>query len=127
LLITALGYDDECRYLNLRLRMEQQRLFTWSETSGLLDLDARNHDKILNSNVFSLHRQTLLDMLVQIRCLFDEFTSHQRRHENLKPVQDVDNLLSAPDVDAKQANFPISERKRDFIRNAMNSLRAKSQ
>lgn len=127
MLITALGYDDECRYLNLRLRMEQQRLFTWSETSGLLDLDARNHDRILNSNVFSLHRQTVLDMLVQIRCLFDEFTSHQRRHENLKPVQDVDNLLSAPDVDAKQANFPISERKRDFIRNAMNSLRAKSQ
>ncbi|KAG5922102.1 hypothetical protein E4U42_005601 [Claviceps africana] len=127
LLITALGYDDECKYLNLRLRMEQQRLFMWGETSGLLDLDEENHDKILNSNIFSLNRQTVLDMLVQIRCLFDEFTSHQRRHGNLKAVQDVDNSLAAPDMDAKQANFPISERKRDFIRNAMNSLKAKSQ
>ncbi|KAG6009904.1 hypothetical protein E4U21_001006 [Claviceps maximensis] len=127
LLITALGYQDECRYLNLRLRMEQQRLFIWSETSGLLDLDDRKHDKILNSNIFSLHRQTVLDMLVQIRCLFDEFTSHQRRHANLKPIHDVDNLLSAPDMDAKQANFPMSEKKRDFIRNAMNGLRAKSK
>ncbi|QPH12770.1 hypothetical protein C2857_005062 [Epichloe festucae Fl1] len=127
LLITALGYDDECKYLNLRLRMEQHRLFTWSETSGLLDLEVKNHDKIHNSKVFGLHRQAVLDMLVQIRCLFDDFTSHQRRHNNLRPVRDDENMLSLPGKDAKQANFPISERKRDFIKNAMNSLRATSQ
>ncbi|KAK2589979.1 hypothetical protein QQS21_012344 [Conoideocrella luteorostrata] len=126
LLITAMGYDDECKYLNLRLRMEQQRLFAWSEASGLLDLDAKNHEKVLNSNVFNLHRQTVLDMLVQIQCLIDEFTSHQRRHNNLMTVRDDDNLLSAPEKDAKQANFPLSERKRDFIKNAMNSLKVKS-
>ncbi|OAA38607.1 hypothetical protein NOR_06635 [Metarhizium rileyi] len=127
LLITALGYDDECKYLNLRLRMEQQRLFAWSETSGLLDLESKNHDKILNSNIFNLHRQTVLDVLVQIQCLFDEFTSHQRKHNNLKTDQDEDNLLGAPDKDAKQANFPMSDRKRDFIKNAMNALKSKSQ
>lgn len=121
-----MGYDDECKYLNLRLRMEQQRLFAWSETSGLLDLDAKNHDKILNSNIFNLHRQTVLDMLVQIQCLFDEFTNHQRRHDNLKTVRDDDNILGAPEKDSKQANFPMSERKRDFIKNAMASLKAKS-
>ena len=106
--------------------MEQQRLYAWSETSGLLDLDAKNQDKILNSNIFNLHRQTVLDLLVQVQCLFNEFTEYQRRHENLKPVQDEDDILSSPEKDAKQANFPITERKRDFIKRAMVGLKAKS-
>ncbi|UNI21338.1 hypothetical protein JDV02_007337 [Purpureocillium takamizusanense] len=127
LLVTALGYDEECKYLNLRLRMEQQRLFAWSETSGLLDLDANNHDKILDSNIFNLHRQTVLDLLVQVQCLFDEFTAHQRRHNNLKPVRDDDNVLAAPDKDARQASFPMSPRKRDFIKKAMAGLKLKSE
>ncbi|RDA91918.1 hypothetical protein CP533_1288 [Ophiocordyceps camponoti-saundersi (nom. inval.)] len=114
-------------YLNLRLRMEQQRLFAWSETSGLLDLDANNQDRILNSNLFSLHRQTILDLLVQVRCLFDDFTAYQRRHNNLSLERDDDDLLAAPDRDARHANFPMSDRKRDFIRKAMERLRTKSQ
>lgn len=106
--------------------MEQQRLYAWSETSGLLDLDAKNQDKILNSNIFNLHRQTVLDLLVQVQCLFNEFTEYQRRHENLKPVQDDEDILASPERDAKLANFPITERKRDFIKRAMVGLRAKS-
>lgn len=107
--------------------MEQQRLFAWSETSGLLDLDAKNHEKILDSNIFNLHRQTVLDMLVQVQCLFDEFTKHQRKHSNLKTVKDDDNLLGEPEKDAKEANFPMTERKRNFIKNAMANLKSKSQ
>ncbi|RSM06301.1 hypothetical protein CEP52_005726 [Fusarium oligoseptatum] len=126
LLVTALGYEDDCKYLNLRLRMEQQRLFAWSETSGLLDLDAKNQDKILNSNVFNLHRQTVLDLLVQIRCLFDEFTEYQRKHNNLCNVEDHDGILGAPEKDAKLANYPMTERKRDFIKKAMLGLKTKS-
>ncbi|RMJ13825.1 hypothetical protein CDV36_006492 [Fusarium kuroshium] len=126
LLVTALGYEDDCKYLNLRLRMEQQRLFAWSETSGLLDLDAKNQDKILNSNVFNLHRQTVLDLLVQIRCLFDEFTEYQRKHNNLCNVEDRDGILGAPEKDAKLANYPMTERKRDFIKKAMLGLKTKS-
>ncbi|KAM6526551.1 hypothetical protein FSOLCH5_002648 [Fusarium solani] len=126
LLVTALGYEDDCKYLNLRLRMEQQRLFVWSETSGLLDLDAKNQDKILNSNVFNLHRQTVLDLLVQIRCLFDEFTEYQRKHNNLCTVEDHDGILGAPEKDAKLANYPMTERKRDFIKKAMLGLKTKS-
>jgi hypothetical protein len=126
LLVTALGYEDECKYLNLRLRMEQQRLFAWSETSGLLDLDASSPDKVINSDVFNMHRQTVLDLLVQIKCLFDEFTTYQRKYNRLKAVEDEDGMLGAPERDAKQANFPISKRKTDFIRKAMAGLRSKS-
>lgn len=105
--------------------MEQQRLYAWSETSGLLDLDEKNQDKVLNSNIFNLHRQTVLDLLVQVQCLFEEFTKHQHRHHNLKVVQD-DGILEAPERDAKQANFPMAERKRDFIKKAMTGFKAKS-
>ncbi|ODA80431.1 hypothetical protein RJ55_03389 [Drechmeria coniospora] len=127
LLITALGYENDCRYLNLRLRMEQQRLFAWSETSGLLDFDGENYDRILNSNVFHFHRQTVLDLLVQIQCLFDEFTSYHRTHNNLRPIRDEDGILATPEVDAKLANFPLSARKKNFIKKAMAGLKFKSQ
>lgn len=106
--------------------MEQQRLYAWSETSGLLDLDAKNQDRILNSNIFNLHRQTVLDLLVQVQCLFNEFTEYQKKHNNLKHVQDEDGVLNAPEKDAKQANFPMTEKKRDFIKKAMAGLKAKS-
>lgn len=107
--------------------MEQHRLYTWSEASGLLDVDEKNHERILNSNVFNLHRQTVLDLLVQIQCLFNEFTKYQQEHNNLKTVKDEDGILSAPEKDAKQASFPMTERKRDFIKKSMAGLRSKTK
>ncbi|KAL7962763.1 prion-inhibition and propagation domain-containing protein [Trichoderma compactum] len=115
LLVTAPGYEDDCKYLNLRLRLEQQRLFAWSETPGLLDVNTENQDRILNSNVFNLHRQTVLDLLVQ------------NKHNNLTAVRDNGDFLISPEQDAKQASFPISEKKRLFIKKAMMSLKEKSQ
>ncbi|PTB62542.1 hypothetical protein BBK36DRAFT_1172307 [Trichoderma citrinoviride] len=106
----------------------QQRLFAWSETSGLLDVNTENQDRILNSNVFNLHRQTVLDLLVQVQCLFDEFLAYQGKHSNLTPVRgDHGDFLVSPEQDAKQASFPMSEKKRLFIKKAMLNLRQKSQ
>ncbi|KAM0515828.1 hypothetical protein ACHAPE_005907 [Trichoderma viride] len=127
LLVTALGYQDDCKHLNLRLRLEQQRLFAWSETSGLLDVNSDNQERILNSNVFHLHRQTVLDLLVQVQCLFDEFIAYQSKHSNLTPFRDDGEFLVSPELDAKQASFPISEKKRLFIKKAMMNLKQKSQ
>lgn len=106
--------------------MEQQRLYAWSETSGLLDLDAKNQDKILNSDVFNMHRQVVLDLLVQINCLFEEFTRYQKKHRNLTTVDDQEGLVAAPEKDAKLANFPMTEKKKNFIKKAMTNLMAKS-
>ncbi|KAL6903075.1 prion-inhibition and propagation domain-containing protein [Trichoderma evansii] len=127
MLVTALGYEDDCKHLNLRLRLEQQRLFAWSETSGLLDVNSENQERILNSNVFNLHRQTVLDLLVQVQCLFDEFIAYQNKHSHLTPVRDDSDFLVSPELDAKQASFPISEKKRLFIKKAMMNLKQKSQ
>lgn len=106
--------------------MEQQRLFCWSEASGLLDLDAKNQEKVLNSNVFNLHRQTVIDLLVQIQCLFNEFTEYQKKHNNLFTVVDKDGALETPEKDAKLSNYPMTEKKRNFIKKAMTELKVKS-
>ncbi|KAL2148096.1 hypothetical protein VTH82DRAFT_2396 [Thermothelomyces myriococcoides] len=127
LLITAANLPEDCKYLNLRLRMEQQRLFAWSETSGLLDLDSKNRQRILESNTFVLHRQTVLDLLVQVECLFKEFKEHQTRNKHLQPVPDQEDVLLNPDKDAANAQFPLPQRRRDFIKKAMQSLKATSQ
>ncbi|KAK1756147.1 prion-inhibition and propagation-domain-containing protein [Echria macrotheca] len=127
LLITAINFPEECRYLNLRLRMEQQRLFAWSETSGLLDLDGKNPSKVLENNAFSLHRQTVLDLLVQVQCLFKEFQEHQRKNSRLQTAPDPEGVLQKPEKDAAEANFPLPERRRAFIKKAMSNLREASQ
>ncbi|RFN50930.1 hypothetical protein FIE12Z_4783 [Fusarium flagelliforme] len=106
--------------------MEQQRLFCWSEASGLLDLDAKNQEKVLNSNVFNLHRQTVIDLLVQIQCLFNDFTEYQKKHHNLSTVVDKDGALEAPEKDAKLSNYPMTEKKRNFIKKVMVDLKTKS-
>ncbi|EAA28522.1 hypothetical protein GE21DRAFT_4596 [Neurospora crassa] len=127
LLITALNMPEDCKYLNLRLRMEQQRLFAWSETSGLVDLDGNNQKRILESNTFILHRQTVLDLLVQVECLFKEFKEHQKKNKCLQVAFDPDNVLLNPERDAAEANFPLPERRRNFIKKAMASLRDTSK
>ncbi|KAK3990252.1 prion-inhibition and propagation-domain-containing protein [Cladorrhinum sp. PSN332] len=127
LVITAVNYPDDCKYLNLRLRMEQQRFFAWSEASGLMDLDQKNRDKVLESNTFVLHRQTVLDLLVQIECLFNEFREHQKRSRRLQTTPDQDQILGKPEKDAADANFPLPKRRSDFIRKAMKSLKETSQ
>ncbi|KAH6624355.1 prion-inhibition and propagation-domain-containing protein [Chaetomium sp. MPI-SDFR-AT-0129] len=127
LLITASNFPEDCRYLNLRLRMEQQRLFAWSETSGLLDLDSKNRERILESNTFVLHRQTVLDLLMQVECLFKEFKQHQLRHQRLQPTPDQDGVLEKPEKDAAEANFPLPQQRRNFIKKAMQSLKSTSK
>lgn len=108
--------------------MEQQRLFAWSETSGLMDLDAANNSaKILASNTFVLHRTTVLDLLVQVQCLFDEFRKHAEKNHLLNPALGAQQELETPEKDAAAANFPLSPRRRDFIRKSMRILREKSK
>lgn len=127
LLVTAINFSEECRYLNLRLRMEQQRLFAWSETSGLLDLDGKNPSKVLESNTFMLHRQTVLDLLVQVQTLFKEFQEHQQKNSRLQTSPDREGILQQPEKDAAAANFPLPERRRAFIKKAMSTLQEASQ
>jgi hypothetical protein len=126
-IITAKNLPEHCKYLNLRLRMEQQRLFAWSETSGLLDLDMSDDTKIRESNTFVIHRTTILDLLVQIQCLFKEFEKAQRRNERLKVAPeslDSDDDLNDPAEDSSSAHVPLSQSRRKFIIKAMKAFKS---
>lgn len=106
--------------------MEQQRLFAWSETSGLLDLQNSDDTKVRESNTFVVHRTTILDLLVQIQCLFKEFEKAQKKNNRLIVVpesSDSDEELSKdPAKDASNAHVPLPEGRRKFIIKAMRAI-----
>jgi hypothetical protein len=126
-IITAKNLPEESKYLNLRLRMEQQRLFAWSETSGLLDLQNANDRKVRESNTFVIHRTTILDLLVQIQCLFQEFEKAQKKNSHLivinEPVGSDDEFSQDPAKDSSTAHVPLPERRRHFIIKAMKAVK----
>jgi hypothetical protein len=117
--------------LNLRLRMEQQRLFAWRETSGLLDLQNKNNHKVQESNTFVIHRTTILDLLVQIQCLFQEFEKAQKKNSHLivvpEPAGSDDEFLQDPAKDASTAHVPLPERRRHFIIKAMKAVKSSTE
>ncbi len=111
--------------------MEQQRLFAWSETSGLLDLQNANDRKIRESNTFVIHRTTILDLLVQIQCLFQEFERAQKKNSHLivvfDPVGSDDEITQDPAEDSSTAHVPLPERRRHFIIKAMKDVKSKTE
>lgn len=108
--------------------MEQQRLFAWSETAGLLDhLDPGNENgkekdtkALVQSNAFGLHRSTVLDLLLQIKLLFEEFEIHQKRHKKLQELGTIDNLSLENAVEAPDNLVPVTLRRQRYIDTAMN-------
>ena len=106
--------------------MEQQRLFAWSETSGLLDLQNANDTKIRESKTFVIHRTTILDLLVQIQCLFQEFEKAQKKNQHLKiapeTVDSDEEFSPDPARDSSKAHVPLPEPRRRFIIKAMKAV-----
>jgi hypothetical protein len=135
-IITAKDMPKDHIHLNLRLRLEQQRLFSWSETSGLLDYDAEDNQKILESNAFGLHRSTLLELLVQMKVLFEDFEKLQVRYKRLQTVagglsepppayEKLEEFDSAKD--SANALVPLTPKRRKFIDKAINTFKTTSK
>ncbi|OAF58896.1 hypothetical protein VC83_06172 [Pseudogymnoascus destructans] len=139
-IITARDIHKDQQYLVLRLRLEQERLLAWSEASGLLDYGPENSSKLLESNVFGLHRSTVLDLLIQIKVLFEDFEITQKRHMRLRAeYEDTENrrvpkergqkLGSAPELllDTHETSVPLSPTKRKYIMNALETWKNTSK
>jgi serine/threonine protein kinase len=115
--------------------MEQQRLFAWSETSGLLDLEHAgdledfSDTKFRGASAFIIHRTTILDLLMQIQCLFREFEKAQRKNGRLRidnePVGSEDDFVN-PAEDASKAHVPLPESRRRYIIKAMKLAKSNS-
>jgi hypothetical protein len=63
---------------------------------------------------------------VQVQYLFKEFEDQQKLYKRLQVVSEPDDVLDKPEKDASAANFPLPERRRDFIKKAMSKLKEKS-
>jgi hypothetical protein len=96
--------------------------------TNLLDSQNANDSKIRESNTFVIHRTTILDLLVQIQCLFKEFEKAQRKNEHLKvapETSDSDEEFSQdPAKDSSSAHVPLPESRRNFIIKAMKAVRS---
>ena len=108
-------------YLVLSLRLEEQRLFTWGEVVGLVTDDAGASVEFgTGQSVFGAHRGLVLDLLVQINVLFDDFQKHQVRHKRLKETKKDTEAVAVTAVEDT-----MSERKRKFLKEAMESAKSK--
>jgi serine/threonine protein kinase len=135
-IMTARDMPKEHIHLNLRLRLEQQRLFSWSETCGLLDYDAENNQKVLESNAFGLHRSTVLELLVQMKVLFEDFEKLQIRYKRLEtvgrdPLEPPPSYKKSEELDsakdASDALVPLAPKRRKFIDKAIQAFKAGSK
>jgi hypothetical protein len=133
---TAKDFPKESKYLKIRLSLEEQRLFAWSETCGLLDYDLDDKSKILESNAFGLHRTTVLELLIQIKVLFEDFEKHQKRHKGLETVpyrpEDGDPKLGelSSELDAIQETsdfgVPLNTKRKHFVEKAIKAWKSAS-
>ncbi|KAF4626162.1 hypothetical protein G7Y89_g12002 [Cudoniella acicularis] len=88
------------------------------------------YEKIKESNTFVIHRTTILDLLVQIQCLFQEFEKAQLEYKHLKvtlePNQSEEDLVHDTANDSSSAHVPLSVSRRNFIIKAMKSIKSKT-
>ena len=75
---TAVGMPGDCHYLNIRLQLEQQRLISWGEVSGLLDMSSGKCNRGTFEETFGEAMSNLvLDQLMQVKQLVNEFEKWQ--------------------------------------------------
>ena len=70
---TARNLEPDCRYLTIRLRLEQQRLYNWSSEVGLLRYLEEGEDVITENGLKGISRSTMLDTLEQIQVMAHDF------------------------------------------------------
>jgi hypothetical protein len=84
LILEAKNLKPEFQYLNIRLQLERQRLWNWSEVSGLLDYLGGKEDALDTSRT-GLNRHVILEVVCHIQTLVTEFVKVKGRYQHLAP------------------------------------------
>jgi hypothetical protein len=82
LILKAKNLKPEFQYMSILLQLERQRLWNWSDVSGLtayLDGDAR----ALDSSLTGLNRHMILDVVLQVQKLCVSFIKVRGRYEEI--------------------------------------------
>ena len=120
----------DCHYLNIRLQLEQQRLLSWGEASGLLELDSGQWKGVAFEETFGgATRHLILDQLMQVQLLVKDFEKwHLRYIGNDK--EDVEaRSEEKPDTGLSGATLFVQERiskyprRNDLLKKALRGVR----
>ncbi|KAF4627650.1 hypothetical protein G7Y89_g10508 [Cudoniella acicularis] len=84
LMLKAKNLSPEYQYLNLRLQLERQRLWNWSDVSGLPSYLEGKEDA-LDSSLNGLNRHFILEVVLQVQTLVTEFVKVKGRYEHFSP------------------------------------------
>lgn len=93
LILKARDLKPEFQYLNIRLQLERQRLWNWSEVSGLLSYLGGQMDA-LDSSLTGLNRHLILEVVLHIQTLVTEFVKVKGRYQGfLKNRGRIESLM----------------------------------
>ena len=115
LISSAKNLEPEYRYLTVRLRLEQQRLYNWSAEIGLQRYIDENA-KAIHQNMLGLNQTLVLDTIFQIQALATDFIKYKNRFGVLVPdkFDNFDDRTWRDDLDFNDlSNFPSIK---DFLK-----------
>jgi len=82
LILKARNLRPEFRYLNIRLQLEKQRLWNWSEGAGIIGFLEDKQDGS-DASVTGLNRHLILDVISEIQLLLTKFVKVQGRYQEI--------------------------------------------
>lgn len=101
-------------YLNIRLRLEQQRLYNWSVEVGLLKFLERD-EVVPHHGLMGLSRTTILDTLLQIQVLVQDFIKCREQFGGLV-ADDGNTAMETLDESAGDGTNGVQEHFLDRMR-----------
>ncbi|MCJ1381955.1 hypothetical protein MMC17_005067 [Xylographa soralifera] len=107
LIANARNLKPDFKYLTVRLRLEQQRLYNWSSEIGLLKY-LEEDESIPSQGLLGLSRGAILDTLAQIQALAVDFIKCNDTFSGLIPDEDhCDSAALEDNPSKKESNhFP---------------------
>ena len=121
LISNAKNMDPDFRYLDIRLRLEQQRLYSWSSEIGLLRYLEGNEDTS-NHDVMGTNRSTILDTLLQIQVLAVNFIKCRGKFGDLIPDDGCPEDMEAPAEDMNEKSISHFPDVMHFLKNQRHSV-----
>jgi Prion-inhibition and propagation len=102
LFLDAEGMPEAYQHLRVRLRIEQTRLLHWGEKVGLLE-------KVLESpsRTLQLHRNLILDIMLEIQALFRSCVEIDDKYDSLIPLKPLPSETITEAIEDKfERRFP---------------------
>jgi len=114
LILKAKDLKPELQYLNIRLQLEKQKLWNWSNASGLLGYLGGDKDA-LESSLTGLHRHDILEVVLQIQKLVTEFVKVKGRYEEFLLDEQEQRTVRRSGRPSKKQKLSVEDSSREPV------------